>query len=75
MQNIKCICKTLSIVSCKTLSLVSELDFAIFGGIFLCVAAFLGFKSLTPNSISLNDTGSNLKFNKSPKKFSFAKYS
>ena len=61
MQSVKCICKTLSIVSCKTLSVVSELDFSIVGGIFLCVAAFLGFKSLIPNSISLNDTGSNLK--------------
>ena len=53
------------IVSLKSLrkifTVASELDFSIFGGIFLCVAAFLGLRSLISNSISLNDTGSNLK--------------
>ena len=42
-------------------NVASELDFSNFGGIFLCVVAFLGFRSLISNSISLNDTGSNLK--------------
>ena len=46
---------------CKKLSVASELDFSIFGGIFLCAFAFLGFRSLISNSISLNSTGSNLK--------------
>ena len=38
-----------------------SLDFSIFGGIFLCVVAFLGLRSLISNTISLNYTGSNLK--------------
>ena len=40
------------------LTVASELDFSIFGGILF---AFLGFRSLISNSVSLNDTGLNLK--------------
>ena len=44
----------------KTLTAASEIDFIISGGMLLCVAAFLGFRSLISNSISINDTTSNL---------------
>ena len=46
---------------CKTLTVTSQLDFGIFGGIFLCVVTFWGFRSLISTSILLNDTSSSLK--------------